>query len=79
MRFRDVLARATFGVACAAVLATGAGAKADGIEHELSGRFALESRWYPQSAAHAGQRSHATGFIAESTLHLENEEAEALP
>ena len=56
------------------VVATEAGAESGGFEPSFSGRFGLESRWYPQSPAHAGQRSHATGFIAEPTLFLEDDE-----
>ena len=56
------------------VVSAGAGTETGEIVPSFSGRFALESRWYPQSAAHAGQRSHATGFIAEPTLFLEDDE-----
>ena len=74
--------RAPTGRGCAAlvgalgalVVAADAGAESGGFEPSFSGRFGLESRWYPQSPAHAGQRSHATGFIAEPTLFLEDEE-----
>lgn len=74
--------RALTGRGCAAlvgalgalVVAADAGAESGGFEPSFSGRFGLESRWYPQSPAHAGQRSHATGFIAEPTLFLEDEE-----
>ena len=58
----------------ALVVAADAGAESGGFEPSFSGRFGLESRWYPQSPDHAGQRSHATGFIAEPTLFLEDEE-----
>ena len=54
-----------------------ASAESGGFEPSFSGRFALESRWYPQSAAHAEQRRHATGFIAEPTLFLENDEGKS--
>ena len=65
---------ALFGALGALVVAADAGAESGGFEPSFSGRFGLESRWYPQSPAHAGQRSHATGFIAEPTLFLEDEE-----
>ena len=58
----------------ALVAAGGAGAESGGFEPSFSGRFVLESRWHPQSAAHAGQRSHATGFAAEPTLFFEDDE-----
>ena len=56
------------------VVSAGAWAGTGDIEHSFSGRYSLESRWYPQSAAHAGQRSHATGFVVEPTLFLEDPE-----
>ena len=62
------------GLLGALVVAAEAGAESGGFEPSFSGRFGLESRWYPQSPAHAGQRSHATGFIAEPTLFLEDDE-----
>lgn len=39
---------------------------------ELSGRLSVESRMFPASGAFAGQRSLASGFVAEPTLHLES-------
>ena len=65
---------ALVGALGALVVAADAGAESGGFESSFSGRFGLESRWYPQSPAHAGQRSHATGFIAEPTLFLEDDE-----
>ena len=64
----------TLGALGALVVAADAGAEFGGFEPSFSGRFGLESRWYPQSPAHSGQRSHATGFIAEPTLFLEDDE-----
>ena len=58
----------------ALVVAAEAWAETGGIEHSFSGRYSLESRWYPQSAAYPGQRSHATGFVVEPTLFLEDPE-----
>ena len=62
------------GVLGALVVAAEAGAETGDIEHSFSGRYSLESRWYPQSAAFPGQRSHATGFVVEPTLFLEDPE-----
>ena len=58
----------------ALVVAAEACAESGSFEHSFSGRYSVESRWYPQSAAHASQRSHATGFTAEPTLYLEDTE-----
>ncbi len=67
--------RAAFGAVLGAlVVATGAWAETGDIEHSFSGRYSLESRWYPQSPAYPGQRSHATGFVVEPTLFLEDPE-----
>ena len=65
---------AIVGALGALVVAAEASAESGDFEPSFSGRFGLESRWYPQSPAHAGQRSHATGFIAEPTLFLEDDE-----
>ena len=40
---------------------------------DLSGRLAAESRWFPQSALFQGQGSHASGFVAEPNLYVEDE------
>ena len=56
------------------VVAAEAWAGTGDIEHSFSGRYTLESRWYPQSPAYPGQRSHATGFVLEPTLFLEDPE-----
>ena len=42
------------------------------IDHVFSGRLNAESRWFPEAGAHAGQRSHASGFVAEPRLYLED-------
>ena len=62
------------GVLGALVVAAEAWAETGDIEHSFSGRYSLESRWYPQSSAWPGQRSHATGFVVEPTLFLEDPE-----
>ena len=43
-----------------------------GLESRLSGRFSIESRWFPEEAAHAAQGSHASGFAAAPQLHVED-------
>ena len=63
MRFGGPLA------ALALVLAPGAGAPAQTFD--FSGTLSLQSRWYPESPAFAGQRSHASGLVAEPTLYAE--------
>ncbi len=56
-------------------LAGGAHAQ-DGIADliELSGRLSTEARLYPGSAVHPGQRSHASGFAAEATAYIEDDD-----
>lgn len=68
-RYRAVSAALT--VVCA-VLACAAAADTGKIEAELSGRLALEGRWFPNEAIHSGQRAGSTGFVAEPTLYLEH-------
>lgn len=58
--------------------AFGAAAQAADIEVEVSSRFSLESRWYPETALHPGQRSHASGFTAEPEFYAEDEEGRSL-
>lgn len=62
---------AALSVACT-VLATAASADTGKIEAELSGRLAVESRWFPNEAAHRGQRDGSVGLVAEPTLYLEH-------
>ena len=40
--------------------------------YDFSGVLSVQSRWYPEPAAFAGQRSHASGVVAEPTLYLED-------
>ena len=56
-------------------LATGARAE-DGIFDlvEVYGRYSSETRFYPEEAAHPGQRSHASGLAAQVTLYVEDDE-----
>ena len=61
------------------VLATGAYAGtgiADRIE--VSGRLSTETRLYPRSAAHPGQRSHSSGLAAEATVYMEDDEGRSI-
>ena len=45
---------------------------------ELSGRLHGESRWFPQSGAHPGQRAQASGFVAAPKLYLADAEGRSL-
>lgn len=53
-------------------------AQAADIEIELSGRFGIEGRWYPDSALHPGQRTHASGFTAEPEFYAEDGEGRSV-
>ncbi len=64
--------------AALALSVPGAAAQAADIEVELSGRFSIESRLYPDSALHSGQCSHAGGFTAKPELYAEDEEGRSL-
>ena len=55
------------------LLATAA-AETGKIEAEFSGRLAVEGRWFPNEAAHPGQRDGSVGFTAKPTLYLEHED-----
>lgn len=77
---RATLCRMAPGAACfaALALATDAGAGNWIDYHEFSGRVSAEDRWYPQPAAHSGQRAHALGFVVEPKLYLEDEKNRSL-
>ena len=55
----------------AVLLAAVAGAQTAAAQHEISGRVAVESRWFPQTAAYDGQRNHNAGLVAEPKLFLQ--------
>lgn len=58
----------------AAVAVVVAGATAVGpaaAQHEISGRVAVESRWFPRQGAYPGQRNAAGGLAVESKLYLQ--------
>ena len=55
----------------ASLLAVVAGAQTVAAQHEISGRVAVESRWFPQTAAYDGQRSYNAGLVVEPELFLE--------
>ena len=74
-RRAGLLRNAAAGLAFATL---GAAAQAADIETELSGRFSVESRWYPDSARHSGQRSGASGFTAKPEFYAEDEEGRSL-
>ena len=57
----------------ALVFAVGAHAEI-GIDHDLSGRLNVESRWFPKAGAFPGQGSHAIGFFVEPKLYLADAE-----
>ena len=72
MRRRLVILSTPFGTAWLLVSVCLVGVRAEIVRHEFSGRLSAESRWHPQSAAYAGQRSHASGLVIEPTLYLED-------
>ena len=77
-RRRGVLPSVAAGLALSLFAAFSAAAQAADIEVELSGRFSIESRLYPDSAQHSGQRSHASGFTAKPELYAEDEEGRSI-
>ena len=62
---------AALAIRLAALLLAVVGAHTAAAQHELSGRVAVESRWFPQTAAHDGQRSYNAGLVAEPKLYLQ--------
>ena len=60
-------------------LATGAHADDGFVEFvEVTGRLSPETRLYPETAAYPGQRSHASGLVAEMTLYMEDEDGRSI-
>ena len=60
-------------------MATGARADDGFVEFvEVSGRLSSETRVYPETAAHPDQRSHASGFAAEATVYMEDDEGRSI-
>lgn len=76
MRLRAARCPAAFGAVwiVVSVFAIEAYAEIEIVAHEFSGRFSVESRWFPETGAHPNQRSHASGFVAEPQLYLEEAE-----
>ncbi len=60
------------------LLVAGVAVAAEIAHHEISGRLALEGRWYYQDGAHTGQESHAGGFVVEPNLYVEDAEGRSL-
>ena len=59
--------------------ATGAHADNGFIDFfELSGRYSPETRLYPETPAFPDQRSHASGFAAEITAYMEDDEGRSV-
>ena len=56
----------------------GFAAAAEEIDVEFAGRFSIESRVYPDSAQHPGQRSHASGFTVQPEFYAEDEAGRSL-
>ena len=74
MRLRAGLCRVSAGAVwtLAPLLAAAAHAGIGVDHHRISGRASLETRWFPETAVHAGQSGHASGFVAAPRLYLED-------
>ena len=60
-------------------LASGAHADDGFVEFvEVTGRLSPETRLYTETAAHPGQRSHASGLAAEMTLYVEDKDGRSI-
>ncbi len=58
------------------LLASPAGAET--TVQEVTGRFTLEGRYFPQSSIQSGQREHSLSAVVEPEAYLENEAGEGL-
>ena len=69
----DIRAQVRLGGAMAVLAsALAAGPATQAQSFDYSGTLSLQSRWYPESPAFAGQRDHASGAVAEPTLYMES-------
>ena len=60
-------------------ITTGACADTDFADRiELYGRLSAETRVYPDTAAHSGQRTHASGFVLEATAYIEGDDGSSI-
>ena len=58
---------------------TGACADTDFADRiEIYGRLSAETRVYPDTAAHPGQRTHASGFSVEATAYIEGDDGSSI-
>ena len=53
-------------------------AGAETVFQEVTGRFTLEGRYFPQSSIQSGQREHSLSVVAEPEVYLENEAGHGL-
>ncbi len=60
-------------VGACAVFAPASAADTGGLALTLDGRLSLEGRWFPEEAAHAGQRDATLGYTAQSTLQIDHD------
>ena len=74
MLFRAVLCRPVSGIIwlLGSLLTAGSSPGFEIADHEFSGSLAIESRWYPEAALYPGQLNHASGFVLEPELYLED-------
>lgn len=73
MSLGSVLRRSLSCLVLVAIACPAAGRADDSLieYHEFYGTLSMENRWFPESAAHAGQRDADTTFVAEPSLYLE--------
>ena len=62
----------------ATILVAGGAAGIEIADHQLSGRLAVEGRWYYQDGDHPGQESHAGGFVVEPKFYVEDAQGRSL-
>ena len=78
MLLRVILYRTVLSAVLISASVFAVGVRAEIVTREFSGRLSVESRWYPQTGAHPGQRSHASGFVAAPKLYLEDAKGRSL-
>lgn len=70
--------RASAALLAGLLILSAAPAAAETVFHEMTGRFTLEGRYFPQSSILDGQREHSLSLVAEPEAYFENEAGEGL-
>lgn len=72
------MCRGAYALFLGGLLFLAAPAGAETVFHEVTGRFSVEGRYFPQSSLQSGQREQSVSVVAEPEAYLENEAGQGL-